>query len=127
MSDEIVEELRQIKKLLEPKPPAPPPPPPKNLLIEFKTFLKNYKVMGLAVAFIIGLYLGGLIQALVKDLMLPLIGLLIPGLGDLASLKGVLFNQEFLIGDFLSSLITFIIVAFVIFLLVKVTKRFGID
>ncbi len=127
MSDEIVEELRQIKKLLEPKPPAPPEPEPKNLILQFKSFLKNYKVMGLAVAFIIGLYLGGLVQALVKDLLLPLIGLLIPGLSDLGTLKGVLFNQEFLIGDFLSALITFIIVAFVIFLIVKIMKRFKIE
>ncbi|MEX2680988.1 MAG: MscL family protein [Candidatus Sigynarchaeota archaeon] len=127
MSEEaIVEELRQIKKLLEPKPPAPPSPP-KNLMLEFKDFLKNYKVLGLAVAFIIGLYLGGLVQALVKDLLLPLIGLLIPGLSDLASLKVSVLTQEFLIGDFLSALITFIIVAFVIFLIVKVTKRFGIE
>lgn len=97
------------------------------MLEEFKGFLKNYKVMGLAVAFIMGLYLGALVQSLVKDLVLPLIGLAIPGLGDLASFQAVLGTQVFGIGNFLAALITFICVAFVIFVLVKVTKRFGID
>lgn len=48
--------------------------------------------MGLAVAFIIGLYLGALVNALVTDLILPMIGLLIPGLGDLASLRVTVFT-----------------------------------
>lgn len=56
--DEILEELRRIRQLLEPK---PAPPPPKGLLNEFKDFLSKYKVMGLAVASILGLYLGALI------------------------------------------------------------------
>jgi large-conductance mechanosensitive channel len=41
-------------------------------------------VFGFAIAFIIGMSLGGLVQALVKDLLLPSIGLLIPGLDNLA-------------------------------------------
>ncbi len=129
MSDEIVEELRQIKKLLEPKPPAPPEPEPKNLLLQFKNFLKNYKVMGLAVAFIIGIYLGNLIQALVGDLILPLIGLMLPGLGDLANPEAqpVFMGQTFAIGHLISAIITFVIVAFVIFMIVKLMKRFKIE
>jgi len=82
--------------------------------------------MGLAVAFIMGVYLGGLVQSLVKDLIIPVIGLVIPG-PDLASLEYGVGNQVFGIGSFLVALITFIIVAFVIFILVKVTKRWGID
>jgi large conductance mechanosensitive channel len=83
--------------------------------------------MGLAVAFIIGVYLGGLISALVKDLIMPIIGLALPGLGNLATYTVSIGNQQFGIGDFLIALITFIIVAFVIFLIVKVTRRFGIE
>jgi len=63
-----------------------PPPPPKGVWNEFKTFLEQYKVMGLAVAFIIGLYLGILVQSLVKDLLLPVIGLAMQDV-DLASLE----------------------------------------
>ena len=123
--DEMLKELKQIRELLASKPP-PPPPPPKGLWNEFKDFLENYKVMGLAVAFIMGVYLGLLIQSLVKDLLLPAIGLAIPGLDELANLTYDVGKQVFGIGNFLVALITFIIVAFVIFILVKITKKWGI-
>ena len=122
----MLEELKRIRELLEPK-PAPPAPKPKGLWAEFIDFLSKYKVLGLAVAFIIGLYLGALVQALVNDLIMPLIGLAIPGLENLATIEVPVANQKFLVGDFLVALITFIIVAFVIFLVVKVTKRWGIE
>jgi len=125
--DEILEELKRIRTLLEPKPAPPAPPPKKGLWNEFMDFLSKYKIMGLAVAFIIGVYLGGLVQALVKDLILPIIGLVIPGLGDLATYEITFAQQIFRVGDFLAALITFIIVAFVIFLIVKVSKKWGIE
>jgi len=125
--NEILEELKRIRTLLEPKPAPPAPPPKKGLWNEFMDFLSKYKVMGLAVAFIIGVYLGGLVQALVKDLILPIIGLIIPGLGDLATYEITFAQQIFRVGDFLAALITFIIVAFVIFLIVKITKKWGIE
>ena len=124
--DKMLEELKRIRELLEPK-PAPPAPKPKGLWAEFIDFLSKYKVLGLAVAFIIGLYLGALVQALVNDLIMPLIGLAIPGLENLATIEVPVANQKFLVGDFLVALITFIIVAFVIFLVVKVTRRWGIE
>jgi large conductance mechanosensitive channel len=125
--DKMLEELKRIRELLEPKPAPPPPPPPKGLWKEFMDFISKYKVMGLAVAFIFGLYIGNLVQALVKDLIMPIIGLAVPGMGDLASLKFVLSQQIFGVGDFLAALITFIIVALIIFLIVKITKKWGIE
>jgi len=125
--DEILEELKRIRTLLEPKPAPPAPPPKKGLWNEFMDFLSKYRVMGLAVAFIIGVYLGGLVNALVKDLILPIIGLIIPGLGDLATYEITFAQQIFRVGDFLAALITFIIVAFVIFLIVKITRKWGIE
>jgi large conductance mechanosensitive channel len=124
--DEMLKELQKIRELLASK-PAPPPPPPKGLWNEFKNFLEQYKVMGLAVAFIMGVYLGLLVQSLVKDLLLPAIGLALPGLTDLASYQYQVGEQMFGIGNFLVALITFIIVAFVIFILVKITKRWGFN
>ncbi len=122
--EEMLEELKKIRALLEPK---PAPPPPKGLWAEFKAFIESYKVLGLAVAFIMGLYLGALVQSLVKDLLLPAIGLAIPGLADLATYAVPVGTQIFGIGSFLVALITFIIVAFVIFIIVKVTKKWGIQ
>ena len=125
--EKMLEELKKIRMLLEPKPAAPAPPPPKGLWAEFKDFIGKYKIMGLAIAFIIGVYLGLLIQSLVKDLLLPAIGLVIPGLSDLATYAVVAMNQSFGVGNFLVALITFVIVAFVAFLLVKISKRWGMD
>lgn len=124
--EKMLEELRKIREALEPK-PSQPPEKPKGMWKEFMDFLSKYKVMGLAVAFIMGLYLGGLIKALVEDLIMPVIGLAFPGLGNLATYKVSIGSQQFAVGDFLVALITFIIVAFVIFLIVKITKRFGIE
>ncbi len=123
--DKMLEELKQIRELLAAK-PAPPPPAPQGLWNEFKTFIENYKVMGLAVAFILGVYLGLLVQSLVSDLVMPIIGLLLPGMDNLSTLTIPVANQEFGVGNFLVALITFIIVAFVIFILVKITKKWGI-
>ena len=122
--DKMLEELTKIRELLTPK---PAPPPPKGLWNEFMDFISKYKVMGLAVAFIIGLYLGALVQSLVTDLIMPIIGLALPGLGNLATYTITVSSQDFGIGSFLVAVITFIIVAFVIFILVKVTKRWGIE
>jgi large-conductance mechanosensitive channel len=52
--------------------------------------------------------------------------LVIPGIENLATLTVTVFNQVFGIGDFTVAVITFIIVALVIFLIVKLTDRAGI-
>jgi len=124
--DEMLEELRRIRTALEPK-SAPTAPAPKGLWSEFMDFVSKYKVMGLAVGFIIGLYLGNLVQALVKDLIMPAIGLAIPSLGNLATYAVEALSQVFGVGDFLVALITFVIVASVVFLIVKITKKWGME
>ena len=120
--DEVLEELKKIRQLLEPKPAPPTPAPPKGFVNEFKDFLSKYRVMGMAVAFILGLYLGSLVNALVDDLIMPIIELAMPGVEWEAITAG-----PFRIGHFIGALITFLIVAIVIFLLVKITKRMGIE
>ncbi len=124
-NEQILSELKKISGYLEPK---PAPPPPKGMKNEFVDFISKYKVMGLAVAFILGVYVGAVVQSLAKDLILPAIGLAFPGLGNLATYSyGPIRGQMFMIGDFLSSVITFIIVAFVIFIIVKLTTKVGIE
>ena len=142
--EKILAELKKIREAVEPKHSPPPPPPPKGMWKEFMDFLSKYRVMGLAVAFIMGVYLGALVQALVKDFIMPIIGMALSGagIGNLSTLKfgipSTTFDatgnpptgytgQLFGVGDFLVALITFIIVAFVIFLLVKITKKWGIE
>ncbi len=138
--EEMLQVLKDIKALLEPK---PAPPPKKGLWNEFIDFISKYKVLGLAVAFIMGVYVGQVVQSLVKDILMPIIGLALPGLGNLSTFKIAVpptaldaqgnpidptyTGQLFGIGNFLVSIITFVIVAFVIFLIVKITKKWGIE
>lgn len=115
----IIEELTKIRQLLEPK---PAPPPPKGFAGEFRDFLSKYKVMGMAVAFILGIYLGALVQSLVSDLIMPIVQYATPGV----QWQNIDIGP-FRIGSFVGALITFLIVALVIFLLVKMTKRWKIE
>jgi len=120
--DDVLDELRKIRQLLEPKPAPPTPAPPKGFVNEFKDFLSKYRVMGMAVAFILGTYLGSLVNAFVTDLIMPIIELAMPGIEWETITAG-----PFRIGHFIGALITFLIVALVIFVLVKITKRMGME
>jgi large conductance mechanosensitive channel len=121
-NEEVLAELRKIAELLQ-KPPAPPPPPePKGMAQEFKAFLSQYKVLGLAVAFILGLYLGNVVKALVTDLILPIVSYALPPGTDI----NTYMVGPFGIGDFTNNVLTFIIVALVIFLIVKAANRYKI-
>ena len=122
--NEILAELKKISAALE---KAPPPIPPKGFVNEFKDFLSKYKIFGLAVAFILALYAGILVQALVKDFIIPLLGLVIPGMNDLATLTVPVLKQVFGVGDFLIALITFVVVALVVFVVVKAAKKWHIE
>ena len=85
---------------------------------EFMTFLNKNKVVGLAVAFIMGGAASKLVSALVADMIMPVIGVLIPG-GDWRAIPLQVGPVKFLIGDFAGALIDFVIIALVIFLIVK--------
>ena len=94
-----------------------------SLISEFKEFLNEYKVVGLAVAFIIGAALTSLVQSMVNDLLMPLITPFQPS-GDwknatlsINPYAGGTMNFKW--GDFASNLINFIIIALVVFLIAK--------
>ncbi|NHJ12712.1 MAG: hypothetical protein EAX95_03510 [Candidatus Thorarchaeota archaeon] len=115
----MLEELREIRKLLT---PPEPKPPPEGFINEFTTFLSKYKVLGLAVAFILGIYLGLLVQALVGDLIMPVVTIFLPDISWTEIALG-----PFQVGHFAGELLTFVIIAFVVFLLVKFAARLGIE
>ena len=120
--DEMLAELKQIRELLTP-PPAPPKEKPKNLAMEFLDFIKKYKILGLASAFILGLAVNALIQALAQQIITPIIGIFIPGFHSIADIKLGVFG----IGIFIAAAINFVIVALIIFLIVKFATRIGLD
>lgn len=91
---------------------------PQGFVDEFLTFLKNYQVIGLAVAVIIGAAAGKMVTAMVNDIIMPIVAVLVPG-GDWKTSVINVGPVKFLVGDFVGAVIDFAIVALVIFLVVK--------
>lgn len=89
-----------------------------GLLREFKDFLEEYKVMGIAIGIVMGLASTALVKAIVDDIIMPIITPFVPGGGwenAVLALGPFIFKW----GAFLSAVINFIIIAFVVFLIAK--------
>ncbi len=84
---------------------------------DFKEFLLRGNLVDMAVGVVIGLAFAAVITALVADLVTPLIAA-IGGNPDFSSLSFTINNSRFLYGAFINALITFIVIAAVIFFLV---------
>jgi len=88
------------------------------MLGEFKAFLRQHNVVGLAVAVVIGGAVGKLVTALVSDIIMPVVGTLTPS-GNWREATLTVCSIKFGIGDFAGAFIDFVIIAAVIFLIVK--------
>lgn len=88
------------------------------MLNDFKKFIVQGNVMDLAVAVIIGAAFGKIIASLVGDILMPLIGLVLGGI-DFSSLAITVGSAKVGYGSFIQAIIDFIIIALVIFLLVR--------
>jgi len=89
-----------------------------GLISEFKEFLREYKIIGLAVALIIGLAATSLIKSIVDNLIMPLITPFIAG----GAWQTATFSMGPIVigwGTLLGAIINFIIIAFVVFLIAK--------
>ena len=90
-----------------------------SIVKEFKEFASKGNVMDLAVGVIIGGAFGKIITSFVGDIMMPIINPLIPG-GDWRSIQ---IGQGIKVGNFLGSVLDFIIMAFAIFMVIKGMNR----
>ena len=88
------------------------------MLKEFKEFAMRGNVMDLAVAVIIGGAFGKIIASLVNDVLMPLIGLILGGL-NFSELSFTVGSAVVMYGAFIQAIVDFVIVAFVIFMLVR--------
>lgn len=100
-----------------------------SMLQEFRTFAMKGNVVDMAVGIIIGAAFGKIVSSLVNDVLMPPIGVLLGGV-DFSSIamtvKGATETAPAVVmkwGVFLNTIIDFIIVAFVIFLLVKAMNK----
>ncbi len=96
------------------------------MIQEFKDFIAKGNVMDMAVGIIIGAAFTAIVTSLVDDLVNPIISLFMGGV-DFSGLGYALTDGEdaaiFAYGNFIMALINFLIIAFVVFLLVKAVNR----
>ena len=92
------------------------------MLKEFKEFIARGNVMDLAVGVIIGSAFGKIVTSIVDDILMPLIGMLIGGI-DFTNLSVKIGEAEVKYGNFIQNVIDFLIVAFCIFIIVKIVNR----
>jgi len=95
----------------------------KNLINEFKEFIKRGNVIDLAVAVVIGGAFSSIVNSLVNDLIMPVIGVIIGGI-NFTGLTLRVGTAVIRYGSFLQNVINFLIIAFAIFMLVKLINKF---
>ncbi len=97
------------------------------MLKEFRDFIARGNVIDLAVAFILGVAFAAIVTSLVNDIIMPIIGIIIGGI-SFTSLMVQVGSAQVKYGNFIQALVNFLIIAFVIFLIVrsinKVQERF---
>lgn len=88
------------------------------MINEFKTFIMRGNVMDMAVGIIMGAAFTAIVTSLVDDLVNPLLGLVIGGV-DFSAISFGLGDAQFMVGNFINAVIKFLMIAWVVFLLVK--------
>jgi large conductance mechanosensitive channel len=93
-----------------------------KMINEFKNFIARGNVMDMAVGIIMGAAFTAIVTSLVDDLVNPLIGLFVGGI-DFSGMSVGVGEAQFMYGNFINAVIKFLIVAWVVFLLVKGVNR----
>jgi len=88
------------------------------MLKEFRAFLQQGNVIDLAMAVIIGGAFGAIINSLVDDIFMPVIGILIGGI-DFSGLSLQVGESVILFGNFIQAIINFVIIASAVFLIIR--------
>jgi large conductance mechanosensitive channel len=93
-----------------------------GFLKDFQEFIAKGNVVDLAVGVVIGTAFGKIVSSLVEDVVMPLINPLIKSLGE--DWKTFTIGPGIKLGSFLGNIVDFVIIAFVIFLIVKAIAKF---
>ena len=120
VDERVLEELVMIREALTVKPA--PPPEPKGVWEEFIDFINKYGVVGLAIGFIIGGASRDLVNALVADILMPVITFFIPG-GAWEEATLTVGPIVLSLGHFAGALLDYLIIALIVFYLMKGLRR----
>lgn len=85
-------------------------------------FIRGQGVIGLAVGIILGGSVGKLVASLVSDIINPLLGIILGAAGNLSSMTLDVMGAKIMYGNFLATLIDFLVVSFVIYYGVNALK-----
>lgn len=91
----------------------------KKLFKEFGDFIKRGNVIDLAVAVVVGGAFSSIVNSLVADVIMPVIGMITGGI-NISELKTTVGSAELAYGAFLQAVINFLIIAFVLFMIIKI-------
>lgn len=94
----------------------------KSFIAEFKKFISKGDVMSMAVGIIIGGAFTAIINSLVSDIIGPVIGMICGGI-DLSALSVNVGDAQLMIGNFIQAIINFLLVALVLFLIMRSFNR----
>lgn len=89
---------------------------------EFKEFISRGNVIDLAVAVIMGAAFTNIVQALVKDVITPILGIFLGGV-DFSNLSITLGHAAIKYGSFIQAIINFLVIGFVVFIIVKAINK----
>lgn len=92
------------------------------MIKEFKEFISKGNVVDLAVGVIIGGAFGKIVTSLVNDVLMPLIGIVLGGV-DFSKLTLTVGEAKIAYGMFIQNIIDFLIIAFCVFIFVKVVNK----
>ena len=92
------------------------------MIKEFKKFIARGNVLDLAVGVIVGGAFSSIVTSLVNNIFAPIIGLILGGV-DFSNLSITFRDTQIMYGAFIQSVIDFLIVAFCLFIVVKVVNR----
>jgi large conductance mechanosensitive channel len=92
------------------------------MIKEFRDFIARGNVIDLAVGIIIGAAFTAIVTSIVEDLVNPLIGLIVGGIDFSAFSVGV-GDAQFMVGNFFNAVLKFLIIAWVVFLIVKAVNK----
>lgn len=92
------------------------------MINEFKKFIARGNVMDLAVGVVIGGAFSSIVTSLVNDILMPIVGVVVGGV-DFTNLTIKFKDATICYGNFIQNIVDFLIVAFVIFLMVKFVNR----
>ena len=92
------------------------------MLKDFLKFLKEYGIVGLAIAFVMGTAAKDLVSAVVQDVIMPIVGIFLPG-GDWETAVWSLGGAQFQVGHLIGALIDFLIIAFLIYAFMRYVMK----